>query len=105
MIGRHAEVGRARLDHGEDGGEHATNRADLLPALIFRGRHSKEMTKQFVRPVNGVNIHADATGPLKAEDDIKRDGALHVVHGHKEIIQRFAQCGMSIGGISQRAVR
>jgi hypothetical protein len=29
------------------------------------------MTKQFVGPVNDVNIHTDATSLPRAEDDIK----------------------------------
>ena len=58
MIGGHAQVGCALLDHGQDGGQDAAHCADFLAIHIRRSGHGEKVPEQFIRPINQVDIHA-----------------------------------------------
>ena len=57
VIGRHADMGRAAVDHAEHRAHHAARRAHFPPLLVTRGGHGVEVAEELVGAVDQVNSH------------------------------------------------
>ena len=58
MIGCHPHMGCTPLDHGQNGTQDTTYRADFLAVHICGNGNGKEVPEQLVGPVNQMHIHA-----------------------------------------------
>src|SRR5579862_5019912 len=59
MIGGNPEMSGAALDHGQNGSQHTTDRADFLAVHVRSRGYGVEMAEQFVSSINQMNIHAE----------------------------------------------
>ena len=58
MIGRHGDVRGAAPDHAQDRREHASNRGDLVPVPIPRGRQGVVVPEQLVCAVDQMDFQS-----------------------------------------------
>jgi hypothetical protein len=57
MVSGNANVDRAALDHRQNRTQDAAYSADIPAIHIGRRGHGKKVSKQFVSPVNQINVH------------------------------------------------
>jgi hypothetical protein len=72
VIGRHAQVRRARLEHRDDGRDHAVDRPQLGTDVPAEGRRGEEIAKQLERPVDQVDDHGWPDTPFSRIDQPRR---------------------------------
>ena len=70
VIGGDADVRRAALEHAEDRGDDAADCCDFVPIGIPRSRHRVEVSKELVRAVDEVNVHANTDNHSRACFDV-----------------------------------
>jgi hypothetical protein len=56
VIGGHAHVGRAGVDHPQNGRQHAAHRPDFAAVAIARGRDGVVVPEEFVRAVDEMDV-------------------------------------------------
>ena len=85
-----AEMRDAGVDHPENRGEHASNRADLAAIGISGARQAVIVAKQFVRAVDQINVQGLLARAIIVAADLKAassESVLRYARIHGELLK------------------